>query len=83
MVAEEYREEPEERKLHKATSRALEKYREACKPAWDRLQKALRAAWRQYDKEVVGFQKTCDREIARASRVYTKATQNSGKGDKA
>jgi len=71
-------ETPEERKLHRATDRALHKFYLTREPAWNKLQKALRAAWRQYDKDIAPFEKVCDREIARASRAYTKATQNKG-----
>jgi len=75
MTAQHITETPEERKLHATTDLALNKYRDACKPAWDRLQKALRAAWRQYDRDVSPFEKACERTIARASRAYTKATR--------
>lgn len=71
-------ETPEEKKLHRATDRALKKFRLAKQPAWDRLQKALPLAWRQYDRDIAPFEQACDREIAKASRAYTKATQNKG-----
>lgn len=69
-------ETPAAKTLHRATDRALKKFRLGQQPAWDKLYKALRAAWRQYEKEVDPIEQICNREIAKASRAYTKATQN-------
>lgn len=68
----------EEKALHKATDRALKKFNKAKTPFWNKCYRARALAWRQYEKDIAPLEKTCDREIARASRAYTRATQNKG-----
>lgn len=67
---------PQEDKLHRATDHALKKFNEAKTPFWNKCYRARALVWRQYEKDIAPLEKICDREIARASRAYTRATQN-------
>jgi len=71
-------ETPAEKKLHRATDRALREFNKAKTPYYNKCYRARMAAWNQYEKDIAPLERTCNRRIARASRAYTRATQNEG-----
>jgi len=68
-----------EKRLNSATTRALKKFGDAKKSYWDKCYKARMSAWKEYERSIAPFEQTCHREIVRASRAYTRATEKKAK----
>lgn len=60
--------------LHRATDKALKKFNKAKQPHWNICLQTIACAWKEYEKAIAPLEQTCNNEIARASRRYTKET---------